>query len=368
RRSRRKPSPCSPSTPRDWPSSRAACSRSSRRSPIPRATTRFREYLPPKLYATAALITRDGPPVDRDRVEIRALEALGAEGDAGAPVIQVASNSTSGLPGLIVPSSAAPEVPELIYTVPTFRWDRPASDGVTVQSTRHGNGLRVYLDRPWFSSGDGELLGVVIRGDNQFFAGMDAELLPYVTQWGRDPIWDSGAPSAKSQVSDFPAAVANESVTLLEKPGTTVHVVGHRVHFDGSRKLWYCDIELNPGATYMPFVRLALVRYQPNALAEAKVSKVVLAEFAQVLPRRRAVLQRQAAALTLKLHGPVPDRGPMRQFNSNGTPESPYADISFQPGLGQNFETGRNRIELVLQTRDPAIDSDLAWSDHAVVG
>ena len=209
---------------------------------------------------------------------------------------------------------------------------------------------------------------MVIRGDNARFDTIAPALLPFVTQWGRDPIWDSGTPSAQSRVSDFPAAVANETVALLEQPGTLVQVVGHRVHFDAVRKLWYCDIELNPGTTYMPFVRLALVRYQPNALAEAKVSKVVLAEFAQVLPRRRAVLQRQASSLTLKLHGPVPDRGPMRQFNPGGTPESPYADISFQPGLGQNFETGRNRVELVLQTRDPAIDSDLAWTDQAVVG
>lgn len=332
-----------------------------------RATTRFREYLPPKLYADTTLITRDGPLVEAHRVEIRALPALGPDHDAGAPVIQVATPGAAGLPGVIVKASAPPEVPELIYTVPTFRWDRPAPNGSTVQSTRHGNGLRVYLDRPWFSSGDGELLGVVIPGDNTRFDTIPPALLPFVTQWGRDPIWDSGTPSAQSRVSDFPAAVANEAVTLLEQPGSFVHVVGHRVHFDAIRKLWYCDIELNPGATYMPFVRLALVRYQPNALAEAKISKVVLAEFAQVLPRRRAVLQRQAAALTLTLHGPVPDRGPMRQFNPSGAAESPYVNISFPPGLGQNFETGRNRVELVLQTRDPAIDSDLAWSDHAVV-
>ncbi len=38
----------------------------------------------------------------------------------------------------------------------------------------------------------------------------------------------------------------------------------------------------------MPFVRLALVRYQPNALAAAQLSTVVLADFAQLLPRRRA--------------------------------------------------------------------------------
>ena len=31
------------------------------------------------------------------------------------------------------------------------------------------------------------------------------------------------------------------------------------------------------------------------------------------------------------------------------------------------LDTGRNRFELVLQTRDPAIDSDLAWSDKKVL-
>ena len=67
-----------------------------------------------------------------------------------------------GKAGSIVRSSAAPDVPELVYVVPTFRWSRPAATGNTRTSTRLGNGLRVYLERPWFSSGDGELLGVVL--------------------------------------------------------------------------------------------------------------------------------------------------------------------------------------------------------------
>ena len=47
--------------------------------------------------------------------------------------------------------------------------------------------------------------------------------------------------------------------------------------------------------------------------------------------------------------------------------ESEYLGISFLPVLGQPGESGRNRIELVLQTRDPAVDSDLAWSDGPVL-
>ena len=34
--------------------------------------------------------------------------------------------------------------------------------GVGATSKRTGGGLRIYMDRPWYSSGDGELLGVVV--------------------------------------------------------------------------------------------------------------------------------------------------------------------------------------------------------------
>ena len=44
----------------------------------------------------------------------------------------------------------------MLYVVPTFKWVE-SGDGLTRE--RVGRGLRVYLDRPWYSSGDGELLG-----------------------------------------------------------------------------------------------------------------------------------------------------------------------------------------------------------------
>ncbi len=332
------------------------------------ATTRFREYLPPKLFAEPSLITLTGPPLKEHCVDVRTVAGSSVAADAGAPVLRAAPGTAGALEGLVVPSSAPPNVPEPVIVLPTFRWDRPAATSGVVQSTRLGNGLRVYLERPWFSSGDGELLGVMIPGDNASFDAITPELLPLVTQWGRDPLWDGAAPVTKSRVADFPAAVASESVRPIEAPeGTSVVVVGHRVYFDATRKLWYCDIELNPGLAYMPFVRLALVRYQPNAIGGAKVSRVVLAEFAQVLPRRKAVLQRERAGISVNVYGPVPDRGPMRRFNPGGGEESEYADISFLPAPGASQETGRNRIELVLQTRDASMKTDLAWEDTATI-
>ena len=334
-----------------------------------RATTRFREYLPPALFADASMIVRDGPPVTEHHVEVRTLPGHAVHDDPGASVLRVGAGAAGVAQGLIVPASAPPAVPETVIVLPTFRWERAVPTEDTLHSTRWGNGLRVYLERPWFSSGDGELLGVVIQGSDTEVNDGASPLAPYVTQWGSDPLWAGTRPTQVPRVADFPAGVVSDAVALMELGGGhSVVVVGHRVHFDLERKLWYCDIELNPGLAYMPFVRLALVRYQPNAIYGAKVSRVVLADFVQVLPRRKAVLQRRGLAWRLDVHGPVPERGPMRQHNPPGTWESEYANISFNPGFGaREQESGRNRMELVLQTRDASLPSDLAWEDTTVL-
>jgi hypothetical protein len=317
-----------------------------------RATTRFREYLPAALYEQREQVTRVGP------IGAGPAMSVGADDDPGAPVLRKASGTDLAT---IVQASAAPDVARVMYTVPTFRWIDSASAGARLDTTRLGNGLRVWLERPWFSSGDGELLGVVILGENRLFTEITQQLVPLVTQWGLDPLWDTILPKHRTRVSDFTARVADEQVSLREL-NQMVHVVGHRVHWDGARRLWYCDIELDPGRSYMPFVRLALVRYQPNALPAAKISKVALAEFAQVLPRRRALFERNRNQLVFSLCGNLPSFGPMK-FPI----DSEYQDISFIPTLGQATESGRNRVELVLQTRDAQLDTDLAWSDAKVL-
>ena len=316
-----------------------------------RATTRFREYLPPPLYEDPENISQLGPVAEGTGV------TLPPEDDPGAPVLRSSSGSTKQT---LVPASTAPKDPRLLYVVPTFRWgERPASGGPH-DVTRLGNGLRVWLDRPWFSSGDGELLGVIINNENGNFTDISADRQALVTQWGVDPLWSSTLPKFRTREADFSARVTTESVRLQEQPKADfVRVIGHRVHWDSERALWYCDIELNPGANYMPFVRLALVRYQPNALHTAKISKVVLAEFAQVLPRRRLRVRENENGLSFALHGPSPQYGPTLY-----TRDSAFQDVSFENGP---FDSGRNRVEIVLQAQDEGIDSELGWRDVKVL-
>ena len=62
---------------------------------------------------------------------------------------------------------------------------------------------------------------------------------------------------------------------------------------------------IDPGGAYYPFIRLALARYQPISVEGAHLSKVVQADFAQLVPDRTAIVQRESPT-SLKVHA----RGP----------------------------------------------------------
>jgi hypothetical protein len=226
------------------------------------ATTRFREYFPNAITSDPANITRRSQPVT-----------------------------------ISIPSSSRPPAPKPLYVIPTFGWEQQTEDAWNFKR-RSGGGLRVYVDRPWFSSGDGELLGAVLwecaPPKHDVFGDVDNvpdSLKGYVTQWGKDPIWS--APSLPSQAAPrrehFRNAVAFGTGLSLDEvgdPSVPFAVAGHKVHYAKSRQLWYCDIEMDMGDAYFPFVRLALARYQPDSLPNAHLSRLVLADFAQLLPDR----------------------------------------------------------------------------------
>jgi hypothetical protein len=274
------------------------------------ATTRFREYFPAHVTADERNITRRSPAVTLD-----------------------------------VPNSAPPPAPRVLYVLPTFVWQE-SSDQAWLTRTRRGGGVRVYLDRPWYSSGDGELLGVVLwncappRQDAsvgvRFVGGggfpipvfgpatpqVPEHLKPYVTQWAMDPIFDGEPTPAQTTpyFEHFRNAVATEvDLRLLETSEFTVAVAGHAVKFDGverthaGRKLWYCDIDMDAGNAYFPFIRLALTRFQPNSVRGAHLSRVVLADFIQLTADRSASISfdgADATALTIAVCGPAPRNPP----------------------------------------------------------
>ena len=247
-----------------------------------------------------------------------------------------------------IPSSARPAIPKVLYVIPTFGWEPPKKTPSGITRKRSGGGLRVYLERPWFSSGDDELLGVVLwtppKGAPQQIP--DA-LKPYVTQWGSDPIWASGVPKPLPSLQDFKGAVRTETgLTLDELPDYRVSVVGYKVEYDEDRQLWYCDIEMDAGPAYYPFVRLALARYQPNSLQDAKrdvkLSRVVLADFAQLAPdRTTSVVFQSPTELLVTVSGIGYSEAPLGQ---SGTPV-----------------TSHSEVEVSVEVRRAGVSGEAAW-------
>lgn len=193
----------------------------------------------------------------------------------------------------IVPSTARPDAPLLEYVVPTFAHE--VGDGGS--RIRRGKGLRVYLRRPWWSSGDGEQLAVVLWSEAAGGGVLPESLRPLVSQWGFDPVtaWStSSTPPAPMPHHPTPAHFGLstggvEGLDLAEMPGTTVDIAPHDVVYDAERDLWSADITVGFGhgdRTYWPFLRLALARYQPNSLPGVALSRVVLTDFVQVAPDR----------------------------------------------------------------------------------
>jgi hypothetical protein len=299
-----------------------------------RATTAFREYFPPAITADPKNITRDGPKVT-----------------------------------LTVPNRARPAAPKVLYAVPSFGWDPvrprpPLVPGAKLSSRRLGGGLRVYLDRPWFSSGAGELLGVVLRPAGEP-AVDDDPMKNVVTTWGRDVIFQTAGPPDSERIVQrfFPReqfvsrgpgpTVANfrgyeHAGTSLNLDEANVDVVGYKPVYDRQRKLWYADVQIDPGTSYFPFVRLALARYQPDSIAKAELSRVLLCDFAQLVPDRTVNVAASADGKVLQIDvtGFEPD-------------ESGVSVAVRNPSLPL---FGRNHVDVAAEIRDPGNpDPDIGW-------
>ena len=326
------------------------------------ATTRFREFLPTELLTNPGA----GGPVPTD-------EHIKVTGARSATWI---------------PSSAPPPAPHVLYAVPTFGWSRDQDGAGNAVSRRRGGGLRIYLDRPWNVSGYGEMLAVVLPPAD--FTG-DPDTMPlghplrkYATQWGNDPVWDSafvagiaprradfslartapdpqgtwlppGAP--QTELDQSPGAF---TVTGLQPPGVlasdlALEVAPHDVAWDAERQLWYCDIAVDPGGAYFPFIRLALARYQPISTPGAYLSNIVLADFMSLAPERWLVVvtapDPRSRQVTVSGH---------RYSASSGWQETNAAQ---PPAPAVVAKT--SVVEVWVEQLEPRLGSDFGWQPLA---
>ena len=295
-----------------------------------RGTSRFTEYFHPSLVAT---------PADRSVV---------------GPKLT-----------LSIPSSARPPKPVIREIVPLLRWEEGSEpeQPFALRRTRRA-GLRIYLDRTWYASGDDEQLAVICaRGADDI--GLDRK----VSQWGADPVWRQKGPAIRPMLLEFdhlfhqtgyddrdrsayPVGAARQLPLVDDPARPNVTVLGYRPQYDTVRKLYYVDIAIDPGSAFWPFVRLVVARYQPDSLPDLHLSPTVRLDYSQVIPTRTATISRVAVDRAhVVVSGPVGHRG--------------LPDL-----LG---DASRAAVEVTrkvvarLEQRDAVITTDLGWVTRELV-
>ncbi|MEN8239032.1 MAG: hypothetical protein ABFR53_07520, partial [Actinomycetota bacterium] len=302
-----------------------------------RASTRFREYFESESLAP-------------DTVN-------GVEGDDGQSVVGESVEVS-------IPSSAVPAAPIIHSVVPLMRWNvgTEPEQPVAVRRSRRP-GVRIYLERPWYSTGEGELLGVLLAP-----FGADEGLEKFVSQWGADPIWRSRNVFSRGMFVGFDNLIRATGLTdrpddarptappvsmpyALMKGSPMVTVLGYRPRYNKERELWFVDVAIDPGDKFWPFVRLAVARYQPDSLDGCHLSEVVKCDFLQLMPERTASVSRtDIRHVRVVVSGPIGTRG--------GSEEEP-----FPPPRSDAPEAIRRNRRVVarLQKLDPNIPTDLGW-------
>jgi hypothetical protein len=248
-------------------------------------------------------------------------------------------------------NTAPPDVPAVEYILPTFAWKTEGKLTSQPRKTSRLTGLRIFLRRPWPTSGEGEQLGILLRPTGA--APTDTtELPPSFSEIGSDPIRiDAGTPERYLSFDDFiiadpkgkragvvaidvmpklipdvaPTPNANGDIPVEEDrqvtpdeagfTTTTFDVAAFDVQYDSAKRLAYADIELQPRKEYFPFVRLVVARYQPQSARYAFLSRPVSADFVQIAPDRLLTINREERAgnvvgslkdvLIFKLTGPM---------------------------------------------------------------
>ena len=263
-----------------------------------------------------------------------------------------------------VPSSAKPAAPIVHSVLPLLRWNvgTEPEQPVALRSRRQA-GVRIYLERPWYSSGGGELLGVLLAP-----GGFDTGLENFVSQWGADPIWRSSEVARRGMLLQFDNLMA--TLGLDNRPGDArpvappvtmsydavpgaprVTVLGYEPQYNEERGLWYVDIAIDPGDEFWPFVRLAVARYQPDSVDGCHLSQPVKCDFVQLLPERTASVSRtDMRHVRVVVSGPVGTRG--------GGADEPFPP---PPAIAEEAVRRNRRVVARLQRVDPNIPTDLGW-------
>ncbi|WP_324765558.1 hypothetical protein SO078_29805 (plasmid) [Sinorhizobium meliloti] len=226
------------------------------------------------------------------------------------PANEVLVEADGSAVSLWLPSSSRPAKCAVLSPVPVFRFTR-GTKGTLEDSTERISGVRIYMERGWFSAGENERLGVVMLPSSNVVPGGDA-FLPddrygpigaYVSRWGGDPLNHDYAPLVTGlSVGAFlsppePLSYVIVPVQIPKPPGArdnttvleTADLLTYEPRFDVDREQWFVDLDIQAPETPNLFVRFGLVRYQRNTILPTLEASEPVVVWTQILPSRTLI-------------------------------------------------------------------------------
>lgn len=248
------------------------------------------------------------------------------------------------------------EKPIVAYMIPLIYEEQRHPEQRRYTSKLHNAGYRIFLERPWFVSGPGELIAVLFA--------KPGEGLENSTHWAVDPVWAATQPRQKGgdvvpwtelsedglfaqtpKAHQGPYANMEAMAAALNgferktdtlgsgaawrlkhlwataygksyDPALDPSGVAYPVAFSVERGLWYIDVPLPPPIMFGMFVQLVLARVQPlssiGATLEDKarfISDPIVLHYCSLSPDRSVEIVRDISGWdhSVTLRGLFPD-------------------------------------------------------------
>jgi hypothetical protein len=203
------------------------------------------------------------------------------------------------------PSIAVPPVPDVEYILPTMEW----TFGKDSQTRKCG--LAVMLNRPWWTTGAGEQLALLLPfgsktptlpAKNPDGASSMSGIENQVSAWGMHAIW-----------SPLPGTVPDIGITnggrCITAGNPSQTFVAFAPAYDEVEQRWFCNLSFSDPPAYGVLMRLIFARYQPNSITvptDLSLSAGVITDFALLGPSRLLQVQRSLKSLDVKITGVGP--------------------------------------------------------------
>ncbi|MGO9911698.1 MAG: hypothetical protein ACLPQS_11120 [Acidimicrobiales bacterium] len=284
-------------------------------------------------------------------------------------------------------ASSPPAMPKIDRIMPAFALAQSGKVSTGhLFFAREGGWLRVWLDRPWWSSGANEMLGVVALPNKEINTSpLTVAQSKLATQVGLDPI---SVADASLRVTTSPMQMGSWTPAPLDVPGITYNsppvcpliedtsnkytIYPYPVQYDETNGQWFADVQIAfPGLQLPPpgyFVRLGLVRFQPYAYVGAQVSKVSLATFAQpVVDRVVSVVKSGPQTVRVSVTGPAYQG--FRPLTAEDAGATTIQDLDNDFAIREYTDLGGQPVTSTMvvdiQIQDPAgtgLPGELSWT------